>query len=111
MTFVTFVVLVFAGILEVFGDYLIRKGLPEHSIPLLLLGAFGLALYGFFVNYWWEGSFSKLLGLYVVVFFVVSQVWGVVLGGESMDAPRWFGGALIVLGGLVIQWGHLLRAT
>jgi hypothetical protein len=40
-----------------------------------------LAAYGFAVNIFWHGDFSKLLGLYVVVFFVVSQVWGMSLAG------------------------------
>jgi small multidrug resistance family-3 protein len=94
--------LIVAAALEVAGDYLVRKGLPAN-IGLLALGGALLVAYGLAVNLWWRGDFSKLLGLYVAVFFVVSQVWGVCLEHERLDAPRLVGGALIVGGGLIIQ--------
>jgi small multidrug resistance family-3 protein len=100
---ITVVALASAAALEVCGDYLIRKGLPSLDWTRMLAGAVLLALYGFAVNLWWHGDFSKLLGLYVVLFFVASQVWGVVLEGERLDAARLVGGGLIVAGGLVIQ--------
>ncbi|MEO8605467.1 MAG: hypothetical protein ABI629_23055, partial [bacterium] len=98
--------LTLAAALEVAGDYFIRKGLPADWLRMAL-GAALLVLYGFAVNLWWHGDFSRLLGLYVVLFFVVSQVCGVVLEQEAIDAPRLVGGLLIVAGGLVIQfWRH-----
>jgi len=98
-----FLALVAAAALEVGGDYLIRKGL-SHGWWLMGAGALLLALYGVAVNFWWHGDFGKLLGLYVVLFFAVSQVWGVVFEHETLDAPRIVGGALIIAGGAVIQW-------
>jgi small multidrug resistance family-3 protein len=98
----TLVALIAAAALEVGGDYLIRIGLPRDW-GHMLAGALALALYGFAVNLFWRGDFSRLLGLYVVIFFVVSQVWGVVAEREGIDMPRLLGGALIVAGGLVIQ--------
>jgi drug/metabolite transporter superfamily protein YnfA len=98
-----FVGIVAAALLEVAGDYFIRKGLPSE-LGRMAIGALLLAAYGFAVNIFWHGDFSKLLGLYVVVFFAVSQVWGMSLESEHLDAPRVVGGALIVLGGLVIQF-------
>lgn len=99
----TFVALIAAAALEVGGDYLIRKGL-SRGWWYMAGGALLLALYGFAVNLWWHGDFSKLFGLYVVLFFTVSQVWGVVLEHETLDAARIVGGVLIVAGGAVIQW-------
>jgi drug/metabolite transporter superfamily protein YnfA len=99
----TLLALTVAAIFEVWGDHLIRKGLPRDA-GRLLLGALVLAAYGFAVNLWWRGDFSKLLGLYVVFFFLASQLWGVAFEGEHIDTPRIVGGALIVMGGLVIQW-------
>ena len=99
----TSLALVAAAVLEVGGDYLIRIGLPR-GFGRMLSGALLLAAYGFAVNVFWRGDFSKLLGLYVVVFFVVSQLWGVLIESERLDAPRLAGGALIVAGGLVIQF-------
>ena len=99
----TLLALTAAAVLEVWGDHLIRRGLPRDA-GRLLLGALILAAYGFAVNLWWRGDFSKLLGIYVAFFFLVSQLWGVAFEGERIDTPRIVGGTLIVLGGAVIQW-------
>lgn len=100
----TCLALLIAAVLEVAGDYLIRKGLPPLRWASMGVGACLLVLYGFAVNLWWPGDFSKLLGLYVVLFFLVSQAWGVMLESETLDAPRIFGGGLILVGGAIIQW-------
>jgi drug/metabolite transporter superfamily protein YnfA len=91
-----------AAALEGGGDYFIRIGLPRHW-SRMLFGALLLALYGFAVNLFWRGDFSRLLGAYVVIFFAVSQLWGALAEHERIDMPRIVGGALIVAGGLVIQ--------
>ena len=98
----TLLALTTAAVLEVGGDYLIRRGMPADW-GRMLLGALLLGAYGFAVNAWWRGDFSKLLGLYIVVFFAVSQLWGIAIERESIDGPRVVGGALIVAGGAVIQ--------
>ena len=92
-----------AAVLEVGGDYLMRTGLP-WARGRMVSGALLLALYGFAVNLLWRGEFSRLLGLFVAVFLVVSQVWGRVAEGESITAPKMVGAVLVVLGGLVIQF-------
>jgi small multidrug resistance family-3 protein len=99
----TLLALAGAAFLEVAGDYLIRKGLAPADWRHMALGALLLVLYGFAVNLWWREDFSKLLGLYVAVFFLASQVWGIALEGERPDAARVVGGVLIVAGGAVIQ--------
>jgi len=99
------VALLVAALLEVGGDYLVRQGLGvERSWVRVGAGGLLLALYGIAVNLYWPGDFSKLLGLYVVVFFLVSQAWGLVIESERIDPARIVGGFLIVLGGIVIQW-------
>ena len=100
----TLLFLVVAALLEVAGDYLIRIGLMARGWPTMIVGALFLASYGFAVNVHWRGEFGKLLGLYVVVFFLASQAWGVAVDGERIDAARAVGGALIVAGGCVIQF-------
>ena len=92
--------LALAALLEVAGDYVIRKGLAPLSVLTMLAGGALLALYGVAVNVHWRGEFGKLLGLYVVVFFLAS----VAIDGERIDAARAVGGALIVAGGVVIQF-------
>ena len=100
----TLLFLFLAALLEVAGDYVIRKGLAPLSLPAVLAGGGLLALYGVAVNVHWRGEFGKLLGLYVVVFFLASQAWGVAVDGERIDVTRAVGGALIVAGGAVIQF-------
>jgi len=94
---------VVAAVLEVWGDQLVRQGL-ETGWGRVVAGGFALAFYGVAVNVWWRGDFSQLLGVYVVIFFLMSQLWGVAFFGERLDAPRLAGGALIVAGGAVVQW-------
>jgi drug/metabolite transporter (DMT)-like permease len=65
---------------------------------MALLGAYGVA-----VTYWWEGEFSKLLGLYVAFFLVVSQLWGVLAEHEDITPAKALGGILVVIGGCLIQ--------
>ena len=66
-------------------------------------GAMVLAVYGFTVNipHW---DFGKLLGVYVVLFFLVAQVLAKVRFQQSPTVPIYVGGALIVGGGLVIAF-------
>ena len=70
-------------------------------IFLLASGAMILGLYGFAVNlpHW---DFGKLLGIYVVMFFLVAQILAKVRFNQAPTAPIYLGGALIVAGGLVI---------
>ena len=100
--------LLLAAVLEVGGDYLIRIGLPS-AWGRMVSGALLLAAYGFAVNLFWRGEFSKLLGLYVCVFLVVSQIWGRAVEGEPITIPKLFGALLVVTGGLVIQFWPAAR--
>ena len=49
-----------------------------------------------------ELDFGKLLGIYVVLFFLLAQVLAKVRFNQAPTAPIYLGGALIVAGGLVI---------
>ena len=69
----------------------------------LVSGAVVLALYGFTVNipHW---DFGKLLGIYVVFFFLVAQVLAKVRFNQAPTAPIYVGGALITVGGMIIAF-------
>jgi small multidrug resistance family-3 protein len=101
---VTIIYLALAAALEVSGDFLMRAGLGGRRWGLVA-GACALAAYGFLVNQPALG-FGRTLGLYIAVFFVVSQVVAFWAGGERPSPSLWLGGALIVLGGLVIHSGR-----
>jgi hypothetical protein len=97
--------LALAAFFEAFGDSLFQSGIHRAGgvsrVIFLASGAMILGLYGFTVNipHW---DFGKLLGLYVVMFFLVAQVVARVRFHQAPTAPIYVGGALIVAGGLVI---------
>ncbi len=97
-------VLVAAAVLEVGGDALVRKGLSGGTLAVVAAGCVTLGGYGLMVNTLrWD--FSKLLGVYVAVFAVLSVFWGRFVFKEEIPGATWAGLALIVAGGLVIQFG------
>jgi hypothetical protein len=102
-----FVVLSLAAFLEVSGDACFQSGLYQSAGAArglwFLAGAAVLATYGFFVNLpQWD--FGKLLGVYVVLFFVIAQIVAKVRFHQSPTAPILVGGALIVAGGVVMTF-------
>jgi drug/metabolite transporter superfamily protein YnfA len=99
--------LLFAAILEAGGDAVIRTGMHAHQTwrRALLFGtaAIILFLYGWTVNSppW---DFGRLLGLYVVFFFVIAQLISWIVFKEAPSAMVLVGGALIIAGGIVISF-------
>lgn len=71
-------ILILAAALEAGGDAILRVGLHSHSLLqrslLFLLAALVLFAYGWSVNTppW---DFGRLLGLYVVFFFLFAQLF------------------------------------
>jgi small multidrug resistance family-3 protein len=47
-------------------------------------------------------DFGRLMGIYIVLFFLVSQAVSVLLFRERLQLPVIVGGTLIVAGGLVM---------
>ena len=101
----TLPMLVVAALLEIGGDAAMRYGLLRTAWPWLGLGAATLTAYGVAVNFNRMITFGHVMGLYIAVFFVVSQVLSVLIFGERPTPNLLLGGALIVAGGLVIQSG------
>ena len=102
-------VLFVAAVLEAGGDALVRTGLEAGSagrrIALFAAGAVVLFAYGYAVNApRWD--FGRLLGIYVVFFFVVAQTISWLAFGQKPSVPILVGGAFIVVGGLVISFWH-----
>ena len=100
--------LLLAALLEAGGDALVRAGLhgSHHwgRAALLASGAIVLFAYGITVNTpAWD--FGRLLGLYVVFFFVVAQVISWLAFGQPPTRLTLAGGTLIVLGGLLLSFG------
>ena len=104
MPAVAWLILVAAAVLEVAGDAMIRRGLRAGGIAFIVAGFFALGSYGVVVNLVrWD--FSRLLGVYVAIFALVSILAGRFVFGEQVPTATWLGLAIIVAGGLVIQFG------
>ena len=100
-------VLTLAAFLEAWGDSFFQVSFYRSSgigrMVALVVGAAVLASYGAVVNVpRWD--FGKLLGVYVVLFFLVAQVLARVRFGQTPTLPIYAGGTLIVAGGLVIAF-------
>jgi small multidrug resistance family-3 protein len=95
-----FSILVIAATLEVGGDALIRVGL-EGATYSIAAGALTLFAYGFVVNK--SGlDFNRLMGVYIAIFFLVSQIISFCLFRQIPDDRIIVGGGFIVAGGLLI---------
>ena len=95
-----------AAVLEAGGDALVRYGLSAPALParlaLFTLGGIVLFCYGYLVNTpGWD--FGRLLGVYVVFFFLVAQAIAWLAYGQLPSRPLLVGGALIVAGGAIIS--------
>jgi threonine/homoserine efflux transporter RhtA len=101
------IILVVATGLEVSGDAIIRKSLFEHvgaaRLALFVLGAALLAGYGTFLNLA-PLEFNQVVGLYLAVLFVMWQVINFLFFRTLPTVPILTGGALIVVGGLVVSF-------
>jgi small multidrug resistance family-3 protein len=82
----------------------VRAGLRGRAWWAVVAGGLLLAAYGVVVNLVrWD--FSRLLGVYVGVFALVSVLCGRFVLKESVAPATWAGLALILAGGLLIQFG------
>jgi drug/metabolite transporter superfamily protein YnfA len=99
-------VLLIAALLEAGGDALVRSALHTSAtatrLALFALGGVVLFSYGYLVNKpAWD--FGRLLGIYVVFFFVVSQAISWLVFNQRPTTPIFVGGAFIVAGGVVMS--------
>ena len=104
MAWIIPLIFIAAALLEVGGDAVVRSGLRGNQPLSVALGCLLLAAYGVMVNLVrWD--FSRLLGVYVAVFAVISVCWGRFVFGEDVPLAVWLGLGLIVAGGMLIQFG------
>jgi small multidrug resistance family-3 protein len=98
-------VLAAAAFLEAYGDSCFQAGLYRSRgvgrILVFLIGTAALIFYGLVVNVprW---GFGKLLGVYVVLFFLCAQLIARVRFGQTPSVAVIAGGVLITAGGLII---------
>lgn len=104
-----FIFLIIATTFEACGDAMVRLGLRYDSTPLKALafiaGAILLFCYGLFLNLP-PVTFGRVVGLYIATLFIVWQIVNLVVFGALPGAPVLAGGALIVVGGIIVTfWG------
>jgi drug/metabolite transporter superfamily protein YnfA len=104
---VTLLLLFAAALLEAGGDALVRQGLQTSTmmLRLSLFAAGGVVLfaYGYVVNTpsW---TFGRLLGVYIVFFFVIAQFISWVVFQQRPTTAILVGGAFIAAGGIIISY-------
>jgi len=105
MTLLIWLIFIAAAVLEVGGDALIRRGLRGSSAAFIVGGCLTLSCYGVLVNIV-KWDFSKILGVYVAFFALISVLTGRVIFREDVPVSTWLGLVFIITGGLIIQFGQ-----
>ena len=92
--------LIVAAVLEVGGDALVRMGLGGRAY-WIVPGALTLLAYAVLVNK--SGlDFNRMMGIYIPIFFLVSQLISFIAFKQLPDDRLILGGGFIITGGLVI---------
>lgn len=99
--------LILATILEVSGDALVRLGIYQHVGPVrlacFLAGAVLLFGYGSVLNTA-PIDFARIVGLYIATLFVIWQIISFLVFKTLPGLPILLGGALIIIGGVIITF-------
>ncbi len=104
MTYLAWLIFIGAAILEVGGDAVVRKGLRGSNLMIIMIGFAVLGSYGVVVNMV-KWDFSKLLGVYVAIFALISILFGRFVFQENIAITTWIGLIVIICGGMIIQFG------
>ncbi len=91
-----------AALLEVGGDAGMRAGLQGRRVGFVA-GIILLVSYGLIVNLA-NLDFGRLMGIYISLFFIVSQLIAALVFKEKLQPAVLVGGALIVAGGCVLTF-------
>ncbi len=94
-----------AGLCEIGGGYLVWLWLREgKSLGLGILGGIILFLYGVIPTLQPQGGFGRIYAAYGGVFIVLSIIWGWKVDQVQPDRYDLIGGAIALLGVLVIMY-------
>lgn len=102
---IVLILLFVAALLETGGDALVRTALHASStgsrIGSFVVGGLALFGYGYVVNRppW---DFGRLLGVYIVFFFVIAQLTSWLVFSQRPATPILVGGAFVVAGGVIM---------
>jgi hypothetical protein len=103
-----------ATVLESVGDALVRLGLHSGALwPRISFFTAGAALlfgYGTSLNLA-PLEFGRVVGLYVAMLFVMFQIVNLVIFRIAPTPPVLIGGALVVVGGLIVSFWPTAQAS
>ena len=106
--------LLIATTLEVSGDAIVRIAIYNHAgrtrAVLMMAGAVLLFGYGFSLNLA-PVEFRQVVGLYIATLFVMWQIINFVFFRTLPTLPILTGGALIVVGGLIVTFWRPAQMT
>lgn len=94
-----------AALLEAGGDALVRTALytSENTarVGYFVFGGVALFGYGYVVNRSpWD--FGRILGVYIVLFFIVAQLTSWLVFSQRPATPILVGGAFVIAGGVIM---------
>ena len=99
--------LILATALEVTGDAIIRIGLGRDVVAVkgayFAAGAVLLFGYGFSLNLA-PIEFHRVAGIYIATLFIVWQIVSFLIFRSVPNLPIMIGGALIVVGGMIVAF-------
>lgn len=100
--FSSFGLFVFASLLEIGGGYLIWKWLRQKKkLGFGLIGGIVLFIYGV-VPTLQPSNFGRVYAAYGGIFVVMAIIWGLIIDKNRPDRFEIVGGAVVLLGALVI---------
>ena len=100
--FSTFGLFVVASLLEIGGGYLIWKWLRQKKkLGFGLIGGIVLFIYGV-VPTLQPSNFGRVYAAYGGIFVVMAIIWGLIIDKNRPDRFEIVGGAVVLLGALVI---------
>jgi small multidrug resistance family-3 protein len=105
MRYLAWLIFIGAAILEIGGDAVVRKGLRGNKLIIIMIGCAMLGSYGVVVNMV-KWDFSKLLGVYVAFFALISILFGRFVFRENIPNTTWIGLMIIICGAMIIQFGN-----
>lgn len=103
--FVSILLFILAGILEIGGSYAIWISVKNNTNPALFIpvGCISLVAYGFVPNLQPIPNFGRIFAVYGGFFIVLSYLWAYIFDGFKIDKGDMIG-ASIALVGVCVCW-------
>ncbi|MTT30461.1 YnfA family protein [Terrilactibacillus sp. BCM23-1] len=100
-------IFILAGFFEIGGGYLIwlcvREGAPLY---IGIIGGIMMVLYGIIATFQAFTSFGRVYATYGGIFIVMALLWGWWIEKKTPDFYDWLGGAICLVGVLIIILTH-----